>query len=324
MSTTRAENDLEVTRVRALRRCLQHRHVAVRYQAPDLVETLSENLPSGWASGGDMSADIEERLRLIANAVLDTSTTATTEIELQVDGIRHLHEATCLADRDDDGALLGIVTVIDDVTESREQEIVLENLLREVSHRSKNLLAIVLSIASQTANHAGNIDDFLRKFRGRIHALSQTQDLVTANNWLGASFQSLVQAQLAKGARSSFGAVQLAGDNPTLGPNAALHIGLALHELITNATTHGALAGDSPGRIRLGAMFERDREGHMRLVIDWTEQQRVHRTPLPAARFGTAILKQIVPRSLGGTADFHVDADAVHYRLLVPADQFTV
>lgn len=315
---------IDPVRLRALRQCLHHRQIAVQYRTVDLDYAFSENVPDGWPTAsapGDQY--IAERLNLLASAALQGSTSATSQIELRHGGVRRLHEVTCAPDRAADGTLRGVVTVIADITEARQREIALASLLREVSHRSKNLLAIVLSIAAQTANHSTEIEDFLEKFRGRIQALASTQDLVTESNWLGTPFQSLVLAQLSHDGRLRTDGIELLGDNPTLGPNAAMHVGLAIHELLTNALLYGALSTDRPGHIRLGASLEHLRDDEIQLVIDWTEP-RPDDTPFAPPHFGTVVLEQVVPRSLGGRARFDVDDDQVHYRLVVPGDQFTV
>lgn len=81
-------------------------------------------------------------------------------------------------------------TTIREVTAERRREQLLRSLLREVSHRSKNLLAIIQSLAGQTARFSLTKDDFLRKFRGRLHALAQSQDLITDSDWRGHVYSS--------------------------------------------------------------------------------------------------------------------------------------
>ncbi|MCR2327014.1 hypothetical protein NSR98_25480, partial [Salmonella enterica] len=85
-----------------------------------------------------------------------------------------------------------IVTTAVEISELKHREQVLKILLREVSHRSKNLLAIIQSIAMQTARFSGSVDQFLQKFRGRLYSLSNSQDLVTDSNWHGAAFRELL------------------------------------------------------------------------------------------------------------------------------------
>ena len=216
----------------------------------------------------------------------------------------------------------GVIAVVTDTTDDRARDMAVAQLLREVSHRSKNLLAIVQSVAMQTAHHSGDIRDFLDKFRGRLHALSSTQDLVTESDWRGTYLRSLVDSQLTRVGASGLANVSVTGANPLLGPNASLHIGLAIHELGANAVLHGALADGRSGEVRLDASLRTEPNQPTDLVIDWRETgldpNRIPHEP----RFGTLVLERIVPLSVGGSADFSVDRDAVHYRLVVPADQF--
>jgi len=83
---------------------------------------------------------------------------------------------------------MGLITTGVNVTELRMREQVLKILLREVIHCSKNLLAIMQSIAVQTARFSDSVISFLKKFQGRIQSLSHSQDLVTDSNWRGALF----------------------------------------------------------------------------------------------------------------------------------------
>lgn len=322
MAETIEKEHRDATRLRALRRYLEHENIALQYYPTDAAAPLSENLPDDWA--GDDREAAAERLRMVMAAVLDGSTSATSEIETRGEhGRAQVHELICLPDRLADGRMAGLVTVVSDVTEERERDMAIANLLREVSHRSKNLLAIVVSIAHQTAHHTGNVEEFLRKFQGRIQALASTQDLVTESDWMGTSFQELVLAQLARSGHSVPGRIEVSGDDPVLGPNAAMHVGLAIHELITNAKLHGALANGNDGGIRIGAWLEPDDTGETRLVIDWRERRPPHQPPAPSRHFGTVVLEQIVPRSLGGSATFDVGDDRISYRLVVPSDQFS-
>ena len=83
-----------------------------------------------------------------------------------------------------------------DITEQKRREQALRALLREVAHRSKNLLAIIQSIATQTGRYSETVDDFLSRFRGRLQSLASTQDLVTSSDWRGAALQDLVLDRL--------------------------------------------------------------------------------------------------------------------------------
>jgi len=218
----------------------------------------------------------------------------------------------------------GIVIIVSDITDTRAHEEAVSALLREVSHRSKNLLAIVQSVAMQTAHHSSGVQDFLDKFRGRLHALSSTQDLVTESNWRGTFLHTLITSQLTRVGSSRLAHVRVTGENPLLGPNASLHIGLAIHELGANAALHGALADDKPGHIWVDARIVEHPGQDGDLVIEWQEAGIEPPDNLREPRFGTLVLERIVPLSVGGTAEFFIEPDSVRYRLVVPADQFEV
>ena len=219
---------------------------------------------------------------------------------------------------------LHMITVIIDRTEDRRRERLLRALLREVSHRSKNLLAIIQSIASQTARYSGTLDMFLRKFRGRLHALSQSQDLITDSSWRGAYFRDLLKQQVDRYVQDHPDLIQARGDDVLLTPNASLHIGLALHELVVNAVSHGTFL-QTRRPIEVSCAYEHTQDGPM-VTISWVEP---HTAPdedaLNAARsnrFGSTVLERVVPASVGGTASHHLDKQEVRYELRFPLEVF--
>ena len=98
--------------------------------------------------------------------------------------------------RNDAGDVVGLTCASVDVTERKEGEAHLRLLLRELTHRSKNLLAIIQAMARQTARHAGSIDGFLRQFGARLQALAASHDLLVRESWHGAALDELVRSQL--------------------------------------------------------------------------------------------------------------------------------
>lgn len=215
-----------------------------------------------------------------------------------------------------------LVTTIIEVSEGRRGETLRRTLLREVSHRSKNLLAIIQSIASQTARHSGTIEQFLGKFRGRLYSLSLSQDLVTESLWRGAYLQDLVKEQLQRYVPERANAVAFTGDNVLLNPNAALHIGLALHELVVNAMTHGSL-GTSEASVTI-ACHKKDIDDKTYIEFEWCEdlvsKGNDAPAPVPEQRFGSAMLERVLPASVNGEADYRIGRNRLTYRLTFPAD----
>lgn len=134
-----------------------------------------------------------------------------------------------------------------DVTDRRRADTVRNVLIAELNHRVKNTLAIVQSLAGQTARTATSMEDFVQSFTGRIHSLSVAHNVLTDTNWSNASVTDLVKSQVDMAAASG-GRVTIGGPEALLSPQPALQLTLMLHELATNAVEHGALAG-STGRV---------------------------------------------------------------------------
>lgn len=175
--------------------------------------------------------------------VLETGVSADCEFVCVTAGRRavfSLHIQPALAK---DGDVEGIVCAAQEITDRKEREAHLRMLLREITHRSKNLLAVIQGMARQTARHAGSIGNFLDLFSARLQALAQSHDLLVQQSWHSASLQDLVRGQLAQHIERGNGRVAIEGPSVWLCPEAAQGIGLALHELASNAEKFGALSG---------------------------------------------------------------------------------
>lgn len=223
-------------------------------------------------------------------------------------------------DRDEGGSISGLIGTSVEITERKRREDTLKTLLRELSHRSKNLLAIIQSLASQTARHSLTVPEFLVRFRGRIQSLSYSQDIVTDTNWRGAQLDDLITLQVERYAPDGNQQIKAAVASVYLSPTASLHVGLALHELAVNAASYGSLSVPG-GEVQISTEFE-SVENHRDLVLLWKESNgpRVRQNRDP--RFGTATLERIVPNAVGGSAKLTHEPDGVLYRLLIPDAQF--
>src|SRR6476469_7022596 len=114
--------------------------------------------------------------------------------------------------------------------------------MRELTHRTKNLLSVVQAIAMQTAKSGGRLDDFHERFAARLQGLAGSHDLLVQENWSGASMSELVRSQLGHYADSVGQQIHLSGPALLLEPEAAQNLGMALHELSTNAAKYGSLS----------------------------------------------------------------------------------
>jgi two-component sensor histidine kinase len=217
------------------------------------------------------------------------------------------------------GKETGLLITIIDLTAERKREDTLKALLRELSHRTKNLLAIVQSIAAQTARSSETLHQFQARFFGRIASLSTSQDLVTDSNWNGAFLFELADRQFSRYLEGTEKRVRFTGSDIHLSPNAATHIGLALHELIVNATLSGAFS-ELGGRVTLDCRVRQHDESTYAEIL-WLENVRSPRAP-PAndvmRRFDNTVLERIVPTALNGNATYEIAVKRVKYALRFP------
>lgn len=312
-------------------RALRNTGIIVIYQTPDMRVLWAQNVPAEWSEDdifGKTDADflsgpMAERIVDVKREVLATGVSEKLEFHAGVEHGGRWYDMWIDADRGEEDEIAGVVTTLVEVTDRKHREQTLRTLLREVSHRSKNLLAIIQSIATQTGRHASTIDGFLDRFRGRLQSLASSQDLVTSSNWRGAMLSELVDGQMARYRDDGDEGVRFEGADVYLNPNAALHIGLALHELVVNSMSHGALSRPG-GQVRLTAMLVHDGEAKdPLLVLTWSEASDADGLP-ERKDFASVALERVVPMSLAGTARFDVGEGRLDYRLEVPAGNFEI
>jgi two-component sensor histidine kinase len=131
----------------------------------------------------------------------------------------------------------------------------------------------------------------------------------------------LVDGQVNRFLTDSGNEVRFDGNDVYLNPNAALHIGLALHELVVNSLSHGALSKPN-GRVILTSQIEKTNgEAAPSLILQWCEETDA-REMREERRFGSVALERVVPLSLDGKAQLSVGDKRLDYRLVVPAANF--
>jgi two-component sensor histidine kinase len=184
--------------------------------------------------------------------------------------------------------------------------------MREVNHRAKNMLSVVSAIANQTATK--NPQDFIERFSERIQALSASQDLLIRNEWKGVKIEDLIRAQLAPFASLIDTRIAVRGPRLQLKPASAQAIGLALHELATNAGKYGALSTDN-GRVDV---FWATDDGT--LTISWTEREGPPVSAPKRRGFGTTVIGRMAEGSLSGTVDLDYAPSGLTWRLTCPAE----
>lgn len=183
-----------------------------------------------------------------------------------------------------------------DITEIREAGERVRLLLDEVNHRSKNMLGVVMALGRTSLLMSK--EDFLERFNERLLSLSANQDLLVRSNWGKVPMAELVAAQLAF-VRGAEGRIEADGDLAMLGAKSAEVIGMALHELATNALKYGALSQQG-GLVSL-SWRKQEVDGAPGLLIRWEESGGPTVSPPQRTGFGTALIREVPSRSLGET-----------------------
>ena len=219
--------------------------------------------------------------------------------------------------RDEAGGIVGLTGASLDVTERKEGEAHLRLLLRELTHRSKNLLAVIQAMARQTARHAGSIDGFLKQFGARLQALAASHDLLVRESWYGASLGELVRSQLADYIDRGQGQVAFEGPDVALKPEAAQNLGLALHELAVNAAKFGALSVPG-GRVSISWGSTDDADA---IALDWHEQFGPKVKARRERGFGSMVIERNLVRALEAEVKLDFEPDGVRCHIVIPANQ---
>jgi PAS domain S-box-containing protein len=213
-----------------------------------------------------------------------------------------------------------VVASIVDISARRQAEQRMQFVMRELTHRSKNLLAVIQAIARRTAIVSTDVQTFLRTFGERLRGLAKSHDLLVARNWQGAPMDDLVRSQLVMLGEADADRITVDGAPIMLVPEAAQYLGLALHELATNAAKYGALATPA-GKVQIAWQASGGAGQERRLRFTWHESGSPPVNQSDRQGFGQTVLKEIVPGMLGGTADLAFAAEGITWTLDAPLDK---
>lgn len=192
-------------------------------------------------------------------------------------------------------------------------------LMRELAHRSKNQITVIGAMAKQSAKGVTSVPAFVAGFERRIHSLARSTDLLLAHGVAGIELRDVLIRQVDPLCPLESGRVQLEGPSQKLSTQAAQILGMAAHELATNAVKHGAFATET-GSIEISWRTEAGL-----LTLTWRE--RMPAPPPQRARrrgFGTTVLEHMVGRSLGATVTQSFNDDGIEWRFLIPLSAIDV
>jgi PAS domain S-box-containing protein len=287
----------------------------------------------GWAAeevvgrSGDLIFTPEDRAAGVpereAAKALAEGRAANERWHLRKDGSRFWGSGLTMALRGAEADLasppLGLLVVMRDRTERRRAEERRELLVAELNHRVKNTLAVVQSLAVQTARGAPDLPSFGAAFQARLIALARAHDLLTREDWEGAALDAVVRAAMEPLAIDA-ARVDLSGcaARAVLPPGAALALAMAVHELATNALKHGALSVPE-GRVFVACAAADAADGGSSSVVEWTERGGPPVAGPPAKRgFGMRLLGRGLATQAGRGADIRFEPEGVRCTLHLP------
>lgn len=219
-----------------------------------------------------------------------------------------------------DGFIIGTSSILHDITQRIASEEHQMFLMREIAHRSKNQLAIIQAIASQTARASGTKQEFLDRFKARLQGLSASHDLLLRQDWKGAPLAELVSRQIEAFVGDRSVAVSVNGPPAMLTAAAAEAIGLAMHELATNSAKYGALSVPQ-GKVDVAwhrIEVETPDGNESRWELTWQERDGPRVEVPTSTGFGTQVVKRMAAMSVGGTAELDYHEAGLHWRLVFP------
>ncbi len=277
-----------------------------------------------WASAAQVQRPLQDSLLqlaawglVIALAALAVSFLIAQRIGLSVKGLRQdaarLGRGEAVYPRS--YPVLEIAEVSEALAKASEQRQMTERdirfLMRELAHRSKNQMAVIAAMAKQTARGATDLPSYVQALEHRIMGLARSTDLLLAHGRVGVELSTLIADQLAP-FRPSDERDRIEGPQLRINPQGAQILGMALHELATNAMRYGAFASPE-GRFELIWAIQHDQ-----LLMRWRERLGTKLVDSDRSGFGTIVLRTMVGGALGAQVNRIAHEDGVEWVFEIP------
>ena len=211
-----------------------------------------------------------------------------------------------------DGSLITFVDVTGIVQAEEHQRL----LVDELNHRVKNMLTVVISLATQTLRRSGTLEEFSGVFLGRVHALTAAYALLSRVSWSSVLLEEIIAEELRPYMAGDRTNVRIKGPPVPLEPRGALALGLAIHELATNAVKYGALSVPD-GNVAVTWDIERTDTGQ-HLVLEWVEQDGPAVTPPSSRGFGSTLIERALSHDMSAQAKIEFLPGGVRAHIRAP------
>ena len=205
-----------------------------------------------------------------------------------------------------------------DISDRKRAEMERELLSRELSHRVKNVFAVIQSLATQTTGRMRSVDAFREAFLGRLHALAHAHSMLLETDWRSIALDTLVEHAVEAYRIDRPDVIDVEGELVSLTPKQGLGLSLVLHELGTNAAKYGALS-HRDGRLRVFWRKERDR-GTTRVRLCWEERGGAQVAPPTEQGFGSLLIERVCKLQLNGSVELNYLTEGLTCQIVFPLD----
>jgi two-component system CheB/CheR fusion protein len=260
----------------------------------------------------------EDRPFLPADALLDGESAY--ERELRVHDIQvgdwRWHRLRSVPVRDQRGEIVEWVGTLHDIHDRKVENEKRELVVGEMRHRMKNLITVIVALAKNSRRRTEDtpeVEEFLKRFLGRLYALAAAADLLLAGNHEAIDAQAVIRATLAPFDEAKSNRIRISGPDLLLSEDLGGGLALAVHELATNALKYGALSVPG-GTISLSWNIAATTNGD-EVVFEWKEQGGPPPEPPAREGFGNRVIKSVTSREKTGSVTIEYPPDGVHCRI---------
>ncbi len=235
---------------------------------------------------------------------------------MRPDGREVWLEETSRTECDAAGRPVRVKGLVRDITRRKRAEERQDLMTAELDHRVKNVLARVAAVIRQTRRRCETMDEFAKSLDGRIHSMATAHALLSQSRWYGVGLSDLISRQLAP--HTSDANTTISGPNVTLTSAQTQAVAMVMHELVTNAAKYGALSSPD-GKVLVTWDRSCGDVGTM-LTITWRELDGPRIAAPVQSRYGTSLIRDLIPHELGGTVDLIFPSNGACCKIEIPLE----
>jgi two-component sensor histidine kinase len=313
-----------------LRLALRGSRITIFEQDLDLRYTFVANAPEPLADGMVGKNDIEmlgeetgNELHRIKLKLLETGKHWSGRVDVPMGDEMVSYDLQMEPRLSKHGEIVGLIGTAIDLTDLKQHEDAMRLAMREITHRTKNLLAVIQATARRTASRATSVESFLQGFSDRLSAMSQSHDLLVSSNWRGADMAELLWRNARQAGSEREGAFIVEGPAMTLTSEAAQHFGMALHELVSNALKYGGLSTNG-GQVHVSWTRAEPQESNepMGVIFVWKETGGPPVEEPERAGFGTSYLQRAIAMAMNAQTELAFEPDGLRCTIKMPGESF--